>query len=74
MPWVAHSYNIALSDEIVHFEFCHAADANLNCTSVGINDAAGVDRTGHASHPRFGSNYTVLGNTERGRRLANDDR
>lgn len=45
VPWAVHSYNIAFSDEIGHFEFCNAfnMDQNdpnfLNCTSPGVGDA-----------------------------------
>jgi hypothetical protein len=39
VPWAAHSYNIAFSDEIGHFEFCNAIDAEGgNCTVPGAND------------------------------------
>jgi hypothetical protein len=31
VPWAAHSYNVAFSDEIGHFEYCSAVDANGNC-------------------------------------------
>ena len=43
VPWTAHSYNVAFSDEIGHFEYCNAADAFGNCTSAGVTDPAGVD-------------------------------
>ena len=33
--WSAHTYNVAMSDEIGHFENCLAIDANGNCTSPG---------------------------------------
>ncbi len=36
--WSAHTYNIAYSDEIGHFENCLAIDANGNCTSPGAQD------------------------------------
>jgi hypothetical protein len=41
--WSAHTYNVAMSDEIGHFENCLAIDANGNCTSPGAQDASGVD-------------------------------
>jgi hypothetical protein len=42
--WAAHSYNVAYSDEIGHFEYCNAADPNTaNCTSAGVSDPSGVD-------------------------------
>src|SRR6266852_6532773 len=31
VPWAAHSYNVAFSDEIGHFEYCSAVDADGNC-------------------------------------------
>ena len=40
--WSAHTYNVAMSDEIGHFENCLAIDANFNCTSPG---APGLERT-----------------------------
>ena len=36
--WSVHTYNIAMSDEIGHFENCLAIDANGNCTSPGGQD------------------------------------
>jgi hypothetical protein len=42
--WSAHTYNIAMSDEIGHFENCLALDPTTgNCTSPGAQDANGVD-------------------------------
>ena len=29
VPWAAHSYNVAFSDEIGHWEYCNAADLRL---------------------------------------------
>jgi len=36
--WSAHTYNVAMSDEIGHFENCLAIDASGNCTSAGAQD------------------------------------
>ena len=36
--WSLHTYNVAMSDEIGHFENCLAIDANGNCTSPGAQD------------------------------------
>src|SRR3984885_6882450 len=36
--WSVHTYNVAMSDEIGHFENCLAIDANGNCTSPGGQD------------------------------------
>jgi hypothetical protein len=44
VPWAAHSYNIAFSDEIGHFEYCSGiTDANfhLQCPATG-GDPAGT--------------------------------
>jgi hypothetical protein len=38
VPWAAHSYNVAFSDEIGHFEYCNQADLNGNCTSPSSTD------------------------------------
>ena len=44
VPWAAHSYNVAFSDEIGHFEYCDSADPNtLKCTVPGVNDPSGLD-------------------------------
>jgi len=44
VPWAAHSYNIAYSDEIGHFEYCNAVSSEGgNCTSAGVNDPSGLD-------------------------------
>jgi hypothetical protein len=36
--WSAHTYNVAFSDEIGHFEHCNGIDANGNCAVAGSND------------------------------------
>ncbi len=42
--WAAHSYNVAFSDEIGHFEYCNQINVgNLNCASKGVTDPAGND-------------------------------
>jgi hypothetical protein len=33
VPWAAHSYNIAFSDEIGHFDFCNAVSGGV-CTGL----------------------------------------
>ena len=38
VPWAAHSYNVAFSDEIGHFEYCNAVDSNGICTKDGVHD------------------------------------
>jgi hypothetical protein len=43
--WAAHSYNVAFSDEIGHFEYCNVTDGNVggNCVTAGVTDPGGVD-------------------------------
>jgi hypothetical protein len=36
--WTAHTYNVAMSDEIGHFENCLQIDALGNCTAAGNQD------------------------------------
>jgi hypothetical protein len=44
VPWAAHSYNIAFSDEIGHFEYCSTVDQEGgNCTSSNHKDPPGID-------------------------------
>lgn len=44
VPWAAHSYNIAFSDEIGHFEYCNAVDTQGgHCTQASTSDPAGPD-------------------------------
>ncbi len=38
VSWTAHSYNVAFSDEIGHFEYCNAIDIKGNCTQDGVHD------------------------------------
>ncbi|HZR53245.1 MAG TPA: hypothetical protein VFB06_27500 [Streptosporangiaceae bacterium] len=43
VPWSAHSYNVAFSDEIGHFEYCGAADTTTGaCTSAGVTEKDGT--------------------------------
>jgi hypothetical protein len=41
--WSIHTYNVAMSDEIGHFENCVQIDANNNCAIPGSQDAGGLD-------------------------------
>src|SRR5712691_8403088 len=52
VPWAAHSYNVAFSDEIGHFEFCNAvSQQGGRCTEDGVGD---VDSAlGGAEDDRF---------------------
>jgi hypothetical protein len=39
VPWAAHSYNIAFTDEIGHFEYCNAVSSEGGpCTQDGVHD------------------------------------
>ncbi len=38
VPWAAHSYNIAFSDEIGHFEYCDRANVHGKCVNPGVGD------------------------------------
>ena len=40
--WAAHTYNVAYSDEIGHWEYCNQADADGNCTSAGVSETDGL--------------------------------
>jgi hypothetical protein len=44
VPWAAHTYNVAFSDEIGHFEYCNQADENGDC----IDNGEGVDDDDYA--------------------------
>jgi hypothetical protein len=53
--WSAHTYNVAFSDEIGHFENCLQIDANFNCITPGAQDAGtGLDEDD-------GNNFCVPG-------------
>jgi hypothetical protein len=41
--WSAHTYNVAYSDEIGHFENCPTLDNAGNCAVAGANDPGGLD-------------------------------
>ena len=43
VPWAAHTYNVAFSDEIGHFEYCNAADESGNCTDPGSEENGTLD-------------------------------
>jgi hypothetical protein len=38
VPWAAHSYNVAFSDEIGHFEYCDHANVRGTCVNPGLNE------------------------------------
>jgi hypothetical protein len=41
--WTAHTYNVAMSDEIGHFENCLRVNAQGICTKTGSQDPGGPD-------------------------------
>ncbi len=44
VPWAAHTYNVAFSDEIGHFEYCSAVAVEGGpCTGSSANDPGGRD-------------------------------
>ena len=49
--WSAHTYNVAYSDEIGHFELCPQLDANFNCAVAGASDPGGLDDDDSACVP-----------------------
>src|SRR5262249_48363029 len=51
VPWAAHSYNVAYSDEIGHFEFCSTPQRDFSCGDPG----AGGDEP-----PCFPAGFTTL--------------
>jgi hypothetical protein len=38
VPWAAHSYNVAFSDEIGHFEYCDHANGKGDCVKAGVTE------------------------------------
>ena len=57
--WSIHTYNVAMSDEIGHFENCLQMDTNLNCTEPGFQDAgSGLDEDDSNCVP--GTDSTVV--------------
>jgi hypothetical protein len=38
LTWTAHSYNVAFSDEIGHWEYCNAVNISGVCTTDGVHD------------------------------------
>jgi hypothetical protein len=58
--WSLHTYNIAMSDEIGHFENCLAIDANGNCTSAGAQDGTTVDSDDTSCVPGTDSSLVMI--------------
>ena len=58
VPWAAHSYNVAFSDEIGHFEYCSAVAVEGGpCTGRNVNDPGGLDGD---DAPCFSPAFTTL--------------
>ena len=49
VPGAAHSYNIAFSDEIGHWEYCSSVDSNGVCAFDAADDPPGLDDTNRGS-------------------------
>ena len=45
VPWAAHSYNVAFSDEIGHFEYCDKANDHGKCIKPGVGEKKDGDDT-----------------------------
>ncbi len=59
--WSVHTYNIAMSDEIGHFENCLALDdTGVNCAQPGAQDAGGLDEDDGNSFCVPGSDSTLV--------------
>src|SRR5579859_5641929 len=54
VPWAAHSYNIAYSDEIGHFEFCpNVQNASVTAATGVCASASATDPAGKAGDDTF---------------------
>jgi hypothetical protein len=38
VPWTAHTFNVAFSDEIGHFEYCDKANPQGSCVTPGVGE------------------------------------
>jgi hypothetical protein len=64
--WAAHSYNVAFSDEIGHFEYCKQINVgHATCASKGVTDPGGTDAddAGCFKLPVGGTSVTLSGCT-----------
>lgn len=60
VPWAAHSYNIAFSDEIGHFEYCNTVSSEGGpCTSDVASDPPGIDDE-FCFDPAFAASFGLL--------------
>jgi hypothetical protein len=61
VPFLAHSSNIAFSDEIGHFEYCNkVAVGSLKCTQEGANDTSGTDSDDNFCFPASSSTRVAV--------------
>jgi len=58
--WSAHTYNVAFSDEIGHFENCLELDANFNCARSAESDPGGSAPDGDDVFCVPGTDATVV--------------
>jgi hypothetical protein len=58
--WSAHTYNVAMSDEIGHFENCLELTADLNCAVPGSQDPGGLDPDDDNNFCVPGSDSTLI--------------
>jgi hypothetical protein len=58
--WSAHTYNVAMSDEIGHFENCLELDAAFNCVTPGTQDPGGLDEDDDNNFCVPGSDSTLV--------------
>ncbi len=62
VPWAAHSYNIAFSDEIGHFEYCaNVSTPGGGCTSGGGAGDASPDADDPPCYPASASTRVQVG-------------
>jgi hypothetical protein len=60
VTWAAHSYNVAFSDEVGHFEYCDSVVAEGGaCTSDRKHDPAGID-DGFCFDPAFAASFGLV--------------
>jgi hypothetical protein len=62
VPWAAHSYNVAFSDETGHFEYCNKVnESDLSCTKPGGYDTHnGTDADNFGCMPITGFKSTLV--------------
>jgi hypothetical protein len=58
--WSAHTYNVAYSDEIGHFEHCTHVDDEFNCDGTSVEDPGGLDEDNDNNFCVPGSFSTVV--------------